>query len=263
MIIAHCSELLTLDDPAFVHAVAIAAGSNAAVRSIHVTRGLAPEGAPPDAATLLERWKRPAANIDHAWLLSASAEDATDALLEVIARVQPELLVVNTHARSGLARLFAGSVAEGIARNVTVPVLLLPMSGPALVDPQTGVLRLARALLLAGSREDTQRAAEGLCMLTKLAALPPCALELLHVDDGTPAPQPVLPEAFDVTHQRARGPLERAVAERVTESPPDLIVMTSHAHDQLSDVAFSNHTERVLHEVRRPLLWVPARAPAA
>ena len=259
MVIAHCSELLSPDDPAFVHAVAIAARSGAAVRSIHVTRGLVPEGSPPDAASLLVRWGWPAARIDHAWLLSASTEDAADALLEVIVRVEPDLLVVNTHARSGLARVFAGSVAEGIARNVALPVLLLPISGPALVDPQSGALRLGRALLLAGSREDTEHAAQGLCVLAKLAALERCALELLHVDDATPPPNAVLPTAFEVTRRRASGPLERAVAERVRECPPDLIVMTSHGHDQLSDIVFSSRTERVLHEVRRPLLWIPAR----
>ncbi|HKU37771.1 MAG TPA: universal stress protein [Polyangiales bacterium] len=258
MVIAHCSELLTLDDPAFVHAVAIAARSGAAVRSLHVTRGLAPEAAPPEAASLLQRWGRPGGRLNHAWLLSASTDDPADALLEVIARVQPELLVINTHARSGLARFFAGSVAEGIARNVAVPVLLLPSAGPGLVDAQSGALTLTRALLLAGSREDTERAARGLSVLTKLAAVEQCALELLHVEDTTPTPHAVLPAGFAVTQHRAQGPLERAVAERVVQCPTDLIVMTSHGHDQLSDVVFSSHTERVLHEVRRPLLWVPA-----
>jgi nucleotide-binding universal stress UspA family protein len=263
VVIAHCSEQLTLDEPAFVHAVALAARSGASVRGIHVRRGLAREGAPPMAAALLERWQRQGTRVDHAWLMSASADDDTsEVLLDGLATVQPELLVMTTHARHGLAQIFASSVAEAVARNVDVPVLLLPVAGPALVDPHNGQLRLTRALLLAGSPKDTQRAAQGLRVLTRFAAVPSLALELLHIADGTPAPTAALPPGFDVTIQHARGPLERAVLERVRGSSPDLVLMTSHGHDQLSDIVRSSHTERVLHELRRPLLWVPALRPA-
>lgn len=37
-----------------------------------------------------------------------------------------DLIVVGTHGRRGLTRLFLGSVAEGIARVATKPVLLIP-----------------------------------------------------------------------------------------------------------------------------------------
>ena len=262
MVIAHCSEVLTLDEPAFVHAVGLAARSGGSVRGLHVQRGLAREAAPPMAAALLERWQRSGTRVDHAWMLSASADDTSDVLLDGIAHVQPALLVMSTHARSGLAQIFASSVAEAVARNVAIPVLLLPTAGPSLVDAQSGALQLTRALLLAGSRADTERAAEGLRVLTKLAAVTSLALELLHVDDGTPAPSAVVPPGFDVTSRQVHGALESAVLERVRESSPDLLVMTSHGHDQLSDVVRSSHTERVLHEVRRPLLWVPALRPA-
>jgi nucleotide-binding universal stress UspA family protein len=259
MVIAHASEILSIDDPAFVHAVGMAARSGAAVRGIHIARGGAPEPSPPAAASLLERWGKPATAVDHRWLLGPRMEDTAEALLEVVAVLKPELLVVSTHARSGLARLFMGSVAEGVARNVTLPVLLLPSDGPTLVDAQHGSIKLERALLLAGSREDTERAAEGLSLLAKLAGAASFRVELLHVEDGTPAPQVTLPAGFAVSQHRSPGPLERAVAERTREYEPNLIVMTSHGHDQLSDIVFSSHTERVLREVRQPLLWVPAR----
>lgn len=258
MVIAHCSEALTLADPAFIHAVALAERSGVAARGIHVAQGLARAALPPTAAALLERWGRAEARIDHAWSVSASAEDAGDALLDAVASVKPELLLINTHARRGLARIFAGSVAEAVARNVAVPVLLLPTPGLTLVDSQTGALRLTRVLLLAGPREDTERAVRGLASLMKLAAVSRCALELLHVDDGTPAPDVVLPSELIVSRTHTHGPIERAVIERILADPPDVLVMTSHGHDQWRDVVWSSHTERVLHESRRPLLWVPA-----
>ncbi len=38
---------------------------------------------------------------------------------------QADLIVIGTHGRSGLNRLLLGSVAEGVARSATVPVLLV------------------------------------------------------------------------------------------------------------------------------------------
>jgi nucleotide-binding universal stress UspA family protein len=258
MIIAHASQVLTLDDPAFVLAVALAARSGAAVRGIHIAGGVAPEPSPPAPDALLERWGRHAGELDHTWLLAPRVEDTADALLDAIATLEPQLLIVNTHARSGLARFFVGSVAEGVARNVTFPVLLLPSYGPTLVDAQHGAVTLERALLLAGRLEETERAAEGLSTLVKLAGGGRCRVELLHIEDGTCAPHAVLSPGLDVALHCSPGPLERAVAERAREYEPNVVVMTSRGHDQLSDVIFSSHTERVLHEIRRPLLWVPA-----
>jgi nucleotide-binding universal stress UspA family protein len=38
---------------------------------------------------------------------------------------QAELIVLGTHGRSGLSRLLLGSVAEGVVRGTTIPVLLI------------------------------------------------------------------------------------------------------------------------------------------
>jgi nucleotide-binding universal stress UspA family protein len=38
---------------------------------------------------------------------------------------QADLIVIGTHGRSGLSRLLLGSVAEGVIRSATVPVLLI------------------------------------------------------------------------------------------------------------------------------------------
>ena len=260
MVIVHASEWLAADEPGFVHAVGMAAHSGASVRGVHIGREPGAQPAP-SAAALVERWGHSAA-VDHAWLFRDSSEDLVDALLAVITPLRPELIVAYTHARSGVARLFVGSVAEGVARNVAVPMLLLPGEAPPLVNAKTGAFRLDRALLLAGPTSDAQDACTGLSLLTRLAGAQPCAVELLHVEDGTADPQITLPPGFKFTRQHAAGPIERAVAERVQTYQPNLVVMTSHGHDQLSDVVFSSHTERVIHEVRRPVLWIPARHPA-
>src|SRR5207237_8624417 len=42
---------------------------------------------------------------------------------KTIAEVKPDLIVMGSHARSGLERLFMGSVAEWLMRSSPVPVL--------------------------------------------------------------------------------------------------------------------------------------------
>jgi nucleotide-binding universal stress UspA family protein len=38
-----------------------------------------------------------------------------------------DLIVIGTHGRRGLSRLFVGSVAEGVVRLAAKPVLLIPL----------------------------------------------------------------------------------------------------------------------------------------
>jgi nucleotide-binding universal stress UspA family protein len=47
-----------------------------------------------------------------------------DAVTDAIGQNNATLLVVGTHGRHGLGRLLLGSVAEGVLRQSTVPVLV-------------------------------------------------------------------------------------------------------------------------------------------
>jgi nucleotide-binding universal stress UspA family protein len=51
------------------------------------------------------------------------------ALAETASNWPADLLVLGTHGRRGMERWLLGSVAEGVARRSTVPVLLVPMAG--------------------------------------------------------------------------------------------------------------------------------------
>jgi len=50
---------------------------------------------------------------------------APDLILEVTARHRGDLIVMGSHGRSGLRRLFIGSVAESVLRSSPVPVLIV------------------------------------------------------------------------------------------------------------------------------------------
>jgi nucleotide-binding universal stress UspA family protein len=55
--------------------------------------------------------------------------DPTTETLSVIEETQPEMVVMGTHGRQGLAHLLLGSVAENIVRKSPVPVLTLRATG--------------------------------------------------------------------------------------------------------------------------------------
>lgn len=55
--------------------------------------------------------------------------DATDEILRIANENGAGLICVGTHGRQGLARLFIGSVAEGVLRRSEVPVLTVRPSG--------------------------------------------------------------------------------------------------------------------------------------
>ena len=62
-----------------------------------------------------------------------------DAVRTAVKTFQPRMLVVGSHGRRGLERLFLGSVAERILRECEVPVLVVPGHG---VAPHPSALRM-------------------------------------------------------------------------------------------------------------------------
>jgi len=58
-------------------------------------------------------------------LLEAKGERIASVIEGESRQWQAELIVIGTHGRSGLSRLLLGSVAEGVARGASVPVLLV------------------------------------------------------------------------------------------------------------------------------------------
>ncbi|MGH7779684.1 MAG: universal stress protein [Candidatus Binataceae bacterium] len=46
-------------------------------------------------------------------------------MLQAQAKYKPDLLVMATHGRKGIARMILGSVAEGVTRKASCPVLTI------------------------------------------------------------------------------------------------------------------------------------------
>lgn len=68
---------------------------------------------------------------------------AAPAIIEAASVVKADLIVMSTHGRSGLGRLFLGSVAESVLRGTRTPILLLrPADAP--VEAPVGTAREAQ-----------------------------------------------------------------------------------------------------------------------
>jgi len=68
-----------------------------------------------------------------------------DAIIDLAAKLDVDVIVTASHARHGFARLVLGSVAEGVARRANIPVLLVP-AGLTEDDPSRHLHQIFKGL---------------------------------------------------------------------------------------------------------------------
>ena len=121
----------------------------------------------------------------------AEGADVAQKLVQVARDVGCDLMVMGTHGREGLARLFLGSVAERVIRLSKIPVMLLRFDG-ALKTPQTFPKRILVSL-------DGGKASElALGQAARLAKSLGSELVLLHVVPNLWVPPAYEALMFDV-----------------------------------------------------------------
>ena len=245
MLIAHATDLSGDDEASFVHAAAIASASGSPVISIYAG---APIDAPrPDPSSLARDWQRP---IDHSFRCVQCCDEAADTVIDALATIQPSLVVVGTHARRGLSALLHGSVSEAIARNVRVPVLIVPNGRAGFVERATGRLVLERILIPAGTAAEAEL---GLWAARRLAAQTGVApaVHLVHV-----GPVDAAFEGFGVV--RITGAIEHAIVTAAHRIGASAIVMPTRGHNGIGDILSGTHTEHVVRDAGLPVLVVPS-----
>ncbi len=197
---------------------------------------------------------------------------------EVIEKASEELdvdlIVMATHERSGIDRLFIGSIAEHVLRSSKRPVLS--------IGPGSAIGALKKILCLVDFDPDSIAA---LNFGWRLAQKYSAAIYLLRV---VPVPfepsevpvEPSTPEwEQDAMAQLAkvadetlgaqakrklvvrRGDRASAMLEVEKELQPDLIVMASHEQSGLGHLVFGSVAERTVRESNVPVLTVRGRHP--
>lgn len=109
----------------FDAAVEIAhASPHATIHLVHVTGGKRSAAGDPAAALtrFAERLPDAGANIE---LHAIDAAHPADAIVKFAAQVSADMILIGTHGRTGLARMFVGSVAEKVARTAGCAVLIV------------------------------------------------------------------------------------------------------------------------------------------
>lgn len=252
--IAFATGLRDDEGPALTTAAALAAATGAKLFTVHASTG-APVAELPRAEDTAAKW---GCVIDAETMLHTCCDDPADTLLDALRRITPELVVVGTHGRSGLAQVLTESVAESVARNVAVPTLFVPLHGKGLASPSSGSIDLHRLLVAAGDATATKVGLEAAAWLARAIGAPNVEVVLVHVDDGTTPPSDFeVPDGVSVIQKVAKGPLVDAIAELSLGYDACAIVMATRGHDGILDSLAGSHTEHVVRKVGCPLLSVP------
>jgi nucleotide-binding universal stress UspA family protein len=274
------SDLSDASDRAFDHARLLAGAFTAPVTIYHVLepeRGHRDESEP----TKHERLRRAeSAAREH---LSLQAQQltslgrviverdhsASEALVALIQAFNPDLTVMATRGCSGLSHVLLGSVTDRVVREARAPVLCVR-------EPDHGVGLPYRRIMVPTDFSPASRRAFPLAAL--LARRFGADVLALHV---APRPTPMslsgipdivetripsesllaafLEPAFRAATLSARVELGQPwdqIVETARAERADLVVMSTHGHDSLSDTLLGSHTERVIGHAPCPVLVV-------
>jgi nucleotide-binding universal stress UspA family protein len=157
------------------------------------------------------------------------AGDVVEALRECADRRAESLIVMSTNGRTGLSRAWLGSVADGVLRQSTRPVLALRPRGPEHVPLASPVGNVLVAL------DGSAFAEQVVPHAVQLALLLPAPMTLFRVIEPVMPLMPEMGGAFDAVtiervleaaEQSARADLE-ATAEGIRREHPALEVRTA------------------------------------
>ena len=290
-------------------AMQIARSRHAMVELVHVhdmfavasTLGMAGVGTPATAPLLIptaevEREARKASEAyvrmmeRHVAVGSSVAASATmleGKVAETLARhanTVADLVVMTTHGRGGLTRLWLGSVAEGVVREATVPILLLkPGEAPnGVAVGRDGRFRevlvpldgspvaehvLEPVIEIAGGDNAgvtctlllVQQPITAMALSSLAATVPPDARLNTH-DEPTVAYLDCVAERLRSRGIRIRTRAvvhtspARAIIDQAHESDVDLIAMTTHGRGGIRRLFIGSVADKVLRGTDRPVL---------
>lgn len=269
--IALCLDPRDPCDHLFGHGVALALHNHVELDLVHVH----PPGQPgafhglPGLRTLLVRWGhlREEAPPDalgslrmRVVLEAIEGEEPAALAGEELRQMRPDLLLVGTHRRRGLAALLHGSVGAAIARRAKAPTLFLGLGEPGFLDLATGELRLRRMLVPVGQDLDLDQAVEHCAAWLPRLGAGPFEIRLVHIGapltSPVPAPPPGLQARIEL-HSRNEGDLVAGVLAAAQEGASDLILMASHGRDSWLDALVGSKTEELIRWTDRPVLVLP------
>ncbi|MFI5183573.1 MAG: universal stress protein, partial [Vicinamibacteria bacterium] len=188
-------------------------------------------------------------------------------LLEMIRTLQPDLTVMATHGREGLAHALLGSVTERVVQRSFRPVLCVrePDHGGALPFRRILVptdLSLASrfafpmAALLARTfgAEVVGLHVAPTATLATLSGIPPVDLPMVPTEASLWSFLHSDFDGIDVVAQVHEGTAWDRICHTARVEKADLIVMSTRGHNSLGDRIVGSNTERVVRHAACPVL---------
>jgi nucleotide-binding universal stress UspA family protein len=270
--VVHPTDFSPASERAFAYALAIAVLRRTKLTLLHVDKGNADWSKFPAVRKTLERWhllEPGSAQADVFANLGVRVDKANiDSMMPVHSLLgwldghPTDLLVVATEGREGLARWMHGSVAEAMARTSKTMTLFVPShTDRDIVSLADGHLSLDNVLVPVDHSPEPSAAIEFARRVAEIAGAGRVTITLLHVGPPGRAPQPVTQDGNEwrfARMERAGDPVEQIVAA-AAEVKADLIVMPTAGRAGALEALRGSTTERVLRQVRCPLLAVPAK----
>jgi nucleotide-binding universal stress UspA family protein len=264
------SDLAEGAEPTWLHALRLAAATSATLTVVHAN--------PRDADHPWSRLTGASERLVQWGLRDATSDAPVELGFDIVCRgiagkpkevlplvmdlESPDLLVLGTHQRAGLERLFSGSVAESLSRDPGPgQVLVIPEGAKDFVDPETGAFSLGRILIPIDDTATQQVAVNAAVQLARTAGESSVEFVLLHRGAAEKMPELELadgPEWWWRTFHEASGGVVPMILDHASDERVSLIVMLTRGHDSLMDAVFGSHTERVLREAKTPVLVVRA-----
>src|SRR5215467_9601926 len=254
--------------PAAIGAVAAYAGFwHAQVRVLHVRRiDPASRSGPSNGLVdaVVERLRAHGAEAEGETQSVKTDDEIAGAVATVTARIQPDLVVVGSRGRSGVAGLILGSVSHRIAAGLNVPVLVIRASHTALLPPRKVVVAV----------DEFPASDEALAEAGMVAARAGAEVLVLHVQhmiavQGAAIVEPeaqaraIVDRAVEkLTAQgvRARGRtmIDQSVAAAIVAAAErfeaDLVVLGSRRPIGIGGVLLGSVGHEVVSRMRRPVL---------
>lgn len=246
--IAHTTDRSGDDRAAFVHAAALAAAGAARLVTVHGNAPPDVAAALPDAAPLAAAWGHP---IAHERRCHECCDDVTDTVLDALAGIAPALVVTGTHARHGVSAWVRGSIGWALARNLTVPTLVVPNHGRGFVDERTGALALGRVVLVVDARTQAADLAAGVEAIAALGAGAAAATTVVVAGAATAAAVQGATVVATTAHD-----VDATLRRVLAEVSPTLVVLPHRLHAGHAPL-LGSRAESVLHHAGCPVLVVP------
>jgi nucleotide-binding universal stress UspA family protein len=255
-VIVHATDLVSDDNGAFVHAVALARGAGSELVSLHANDSPDSMDRMPQPDGLLTQWGDEPGSVPFRRTVHNCCEDPVDTILDGISKLAPDLIVAASHHRSALSRFFASNSADAIAHNAKMPVLLMPEGAKSFVKTDGG-LDLRKILVPIGDPEEAQVAMATAAWMAKLAGVDEVEFTLLHIGEHVEVDASVLSERPGWSVQRVEIPgrgVDKAILDKALDS--SLVVMATRGHDSVGNVLAGSHTDHVAHESKCPVLSI-------